>query len=278
MPRRKDDVDSYVHNPVNIKALLAGSTDAWQGFVEHYSGLIYAVVKRCLPSESYDDVRTVYVDVLEYLYRSGLSKYKPTASLSSWLIVVTRRKALDVLRSKRGRIREPAGLSALSDLERRVFQLVYVERHGLGATAYCLSEPGRRVAASHVVDAIMRIEERVDRRVLDRTDARYGRYGCDRESERLLRYIVATRADHDSLEASSPADEALIEQEASKLAAEVRKLLESLTDEEQAVIRLRFEEQLPARKVSSQLQLGDTRRVYTIVDRVIRKLRAALES
>jgi RNA polymerase sigma factor (sigma-70 family) len=57
---------------------------------------------------------------------------------------------------------------------------------------------------------------------------------------------------------------------------EVRSLVEQLSEEEQEVLRLRYSEERTAREIADELGLGSQRRVYTILDRAVRKLRKLL--
>ena len=57
----------------------------------------------------------------------------------------------------------------------------------------------------------------------------------------------------------------------------MRELLGELSDEEQEVVRLRFEEGWTAQKIAEERGLEGQRRVYTILDGALRKLRKLLE-
>ena len=90
-----------------IEMVLGGSTAHWHAFVDRYAGLIYSVIRRQLFAEEEDEVRTVFADVLESLYRGKLSEFRGSSELSTWLIVVSRGKALDHLRHIQGRRKNP---------------------------------------------------------------------------------------------------------------------------------------------------------------------------
>jgi RNA polymerase sigma factor (sigma-70 family) len=57
----------------------------------------------------------------------------------------------------------------------------------------------------------------------------------------------------------------------------VRELLAELSEEEQDVVRLRFEEGMTAQQIAEERGLAGQRRVYTILDGALRKLRKLLE-
>jgi len=50
------------------QAVSNGSVEAWHRLIDQYSGLIYTVVRRNLFAAKDDEVRTVFVDILEALY------------------------------------------------------------------------------------------------------------------------------------------------------------------------------------------------------------------
>ena len=70
------------------RAVSEGSIPHWHAFVDRYSGLIYSVIRRQLFAETEDDVRNVFADVLDVLYRGKLAEFAGRSDLSTWLIVV----------------------------------------------------------------------------------------------------------------------------------------------------------------------------------------------
>jgi RNA polymerase sigma factor (sigma-70 family) len=87
-----------------LQALLAGDNAAWQKFILIYSNFIYrAIIKY---TDDYDEKMAVYLHILEKLNENGFERLRAFAfksKLSTWLTVVSRRLALDFLRSKYGR-------------------------------------------------------------------------------------------------------------------------------------------------------------------------------
>lgn len=87
-----------------LQALLTGDTAAWQKFILQYSNFIYrAIIKY---TDDYDEKMAVYLHILERLHENRfarLRRFAFQAKLSTWLTVVSRRLALDFLRSKYGR-------------------------------------------------------------------------------------------------------------------------------------------------------------------------------
>jgi RNA polymerase sigma factor (sigma-70 family) len=87
-----------------LQAILADDTAAWQRFILQYSNFIYrAIIKY---TDDYDEKMAVYLHVLEKLREDRFERLRGfafRAKLSTWLTVVSRRLALDFLRSRYGR-------------------------------------------------------------------------------------------------------------------------------------------------------------------------------
>jgi RNA polymerase sigma factor (sigma-70 family) len=258
-----------------IEMILGGSTAHWHTFVDRYAGLIYSVIRRQLFAEDEDDVRTAFVDVLEALYRGKLAEFRGSSELSTWLIVVSRGKALDHLRHLQGRKKMPQGFEALSPFEQRVFRFHHIEGLGFDAVMHSLRSAGMTASAEMVAHAVLKIESTFDRRYLRRleSDAKAPALGV--VSGRMLEFLThmdIRQEQNDEQEADMPGPDDLAGQ-----AQRVRELLGELGDEEREIVRLRFEEGWTAQRIAKERGLRGQRRVYTILDGAIRKLRRKLE-
>lgn len=259
-----------------IEMILGGSTAHWHAFVDRYAGLIYSVVRRQLFVEDEDEVRTVFADILEALYRGKLAEFRGSSELSTWLIVVSRGKALDHLRHLQGRRKMPQGYETLSAFEQQVFRLHHVEGLGFDAVIHSLHSAGMRGTAEMVAHAVMKIEATLDKHYLRRleSDAKAPALGV--VSGRLLDYMAHVNIERDRAGDEAP-DEGLERGEVEQMAKRVRELLGELSEEEQEVVRLRYEEGWTAQRIAEERGLPGQRRVYTILDGALRKLRRLLE-
>jgi DNA-directed RNA polymerase specialized sigma24 family protein len=61
-----------------------------------------------------------------------------------------------------------------------------------------------------------------------------------------------------------------------RMAARVRELLSELSEEERDIVRLRYEEGWTAQRIAEEKGYTGQRRVYTVLDGVLRKLRKGL--
>jgi DNA-directed RNA polymerase specialized sigma subunit len=259
-----------------VQSMANGSVDAWRHFLEEYAGLILDVVRRHLVSASEDEIRTVFVDLLKELHDGGLSKYSGQADLSTWLFVYSKRRVIDFWRARYGRIRLPVGANRLNEFDREVLQLYYVERLSLEIVVHTLNNNGTKINPSEIVGAIQRIENTVDRRYLKRLDREHQARMRGSSSVQFLEYLIHQRVEYEARVKGTAPDAFLLEREAGDKAERVRSLLSELSDEERAVIAMRFEKNMRAKEISDNLKLDGPRKVYTIIDRVMRKMRAAL--
>jgi RNA polymerase sigma factor (sigma-70 family) len=258
-----------------IEMILGGSTVHWHAFVDRYAGLIYSVVRRQLFVEDDDEVRTVFADILEALYRGKLAEFRGNSELSTWLIVVSRGKALDHLRHLQGRRKHPQGYETLSPFEREVFRYYHVEGLGFDAVIHSLQSAGMPANAEMIAHAVLKIESTLDRHYLRRLEAEAKAPALGVVSGRLLEFlnhmdIVRERGDDDH------PSEFLDRDATERMAARVRELLSELSVEERDIVRLRFEEGWTAQRIADEKGFTGQRRVYTILDGVIRKLRKGL--
>lgn len=259
-----------------IEMVTAGSTAHWHTFVDRYAGLIYSVVRRQLYIEDEDDIRTVFADILETLYRGKLEEFRGRSELSTWLIVVSRGKALDFLRRRDGRRRAPQGYDDLSEFDRDVLRLHYAEGLNFEAITHTLAARGDTVDAEKIAHAILKIESTLDHGYLRRllADAKAPAMGI--MSGRLLDFLTKTHIELELPRGDRP-DEVLERKSLEDTAERVWDLLSELSDDERSVVRLRYQEGWTARRISDHMGLGGQRRVYTMLDGAIRKLRNLLK-
>jgi len=259
-----------------IEMIQGGSTAHWHTFVDRYAGLIYSVIRRQLFAEDEDDVRTVFADVLAALYHGKLTEFRGGSELSTWLIVVSRGKALDHLRHLQGRRKAPQGFDTLSPFEQAVFKLHHVEGLGFEAVILSLQSAGMPATAEAVAHAVLKIGATLDKHYLRRIEADAKAPALGVVSGRLLEYMNHAEFLRERPSDSDPA-RALEREELERTADRVRELLAELSDEEREVVRLRFEEGLTAQEIADERGLPGQRRVYTILDGAFRKLRRLLE-
>jgi RNA polymerase sigma factor (sigma-70 family) len=268
--RKEKDIECDL---MHVRAISDGSLTEWHQFINRYSGLIHGILRRYLVVEDEDEIRSVYVDILKSLYEGGLKAYRGEARLSTWLSVYTRSRALDFFRQRHGRYRTPRGYDDLTGFDREVLRLYFIEKLPLEVTVHMLRCKGRTAEAEDIIESIQRIDNHLDPRYLRRLDYEHHakKYGVD--SVKMLKYLIQQRIDYEERGGGGRPDARLIEEDVKETAERVRLLLSRLTLDERKIIYFRFNRGWSAKEIAERTELGGQRRIYTLIDRVIRKLR-----
>jgi RNA polymerase sigma factor (sigma-70 family) len=87
-----------VRNAELVSACLNGDQVAWAELIRGYQRLIYSVARMLCPEER--DADEVFQQVCLELYKR-LADLRDVASLPKWLVIVTRRQSITLLRSRR---------------------------------------------------------------------------------------------------------------------------------------------------------------------------------
>lgn len=250
------------------EAVLRGEEQAWHRFVERKSGVILAVLRRYLFDE--DEVRTVWVDVLVRLRRGGLAQYAGRSALTTWLTLVARGAAADHLRRRFGRREDPAGLDQLSPREQLVYRLYCVEGLDYEDVRLRLRESGDLGPDESLAEILAGLEDRLSSRTLRRIAWDLHAASTGAACGRLAEYT-----DHVRRTTAGPLDPQgeLLARETAATLARIRELIGQLPPEERRVLELRFDHGWTADEVAAELDLPGRRRVYTIADRAVARLR-----
>ena len=251
------------------RAVLAGDEPAWHRFVTGQSGILLAILRRYLRDT--DEIRTVYVDVLAELRQGKLAEYAGRSSLATWLACIARGAAADHLRHTLGRREDPTGLADLEPWQREVFRLYYVEGRAYEDVRLRLRQNGQLSDGESLAEILADIESRLNQRTLRRLAWDLHAASVGAASGRLLEYLDDATRSADSL-APSP-DAALIAREARQQIARILALVDRLPAEERAVLQLRFDQGWTADQIAAELTIPGRRKVYTILDRALARLR-----
>ncbi len=253
------------------EAVLRGDLEAWHLFIEQKSGIIIAVLRRYLFDE--DELRTVYVDVLTKLRRGQLATYAGRSALTTWLTLVSRGAAADHLRHRFGRREDPVGLEHLDARAREVYRLYCVEGLDYEDVRLRLRESGKLGADESLAEILAEIESQLTNRTLRRIAWDLHATSVGAASGRLLEYTEAIREEMDRRGRERQPEAELLAREAAATVERVRELITDLPDEERRVLELRFDEGWTAERIAEELGLPGRRRVYTIADRAVARLR-----
>lgn len=260
-----------------VQAVLDGSTEAWHEFVEKYSQLILAVIHRYIPRRHMDEARTLYATVLESLYRTKLATYEGRATLSTWVVLVTRSAVVDDLRRRLGGRELHAALRSLPPLEREVFQRYYVEGLSFGAVRRVVRDEGALLSTERLLEVLRALEARVGGRLARRLSYDLHAQSVGGASGRLLEYLDHARFEFEERSEADRADFEMLDHEARRTLLRVQEELDRLPAEERKLLSLRFEQGWTAHRIAEELGLAGQRNVYTWIDRIVRVLRRRLQ-
>lgn len=266
-----------IHAPADLehaRKIVAGSCAAWHDFVDRYSPLIFSVLRQVMFAEDEEEIRNVYVDILSSLYREKLSTFEGRSLLSTWLVLVARRGALDYLRKRGGRRRLPRGYETLSELEKRVFILHFVEGLDFGLVVHALNVNGRHAGVEAVALAVKHIQERIDRRSFRRIEFDRHARSVGAESGRALEYFKQLQIEYHDRTRQQSADRALLEEERRQAIDRLSRVMELLTPHERELLRCRYHRGWTGSRIARVFGLGGTRQAYRAIGRTIRRLRS----
>jgi DNA-directed RNA polymerase specialized sigma24 family protein len=259
------------------RAILGGSDEAWQTFLCRYSRLIAAVIRRYAPSSLREEAGFLEADVLQSLYGGGLARYEGRASLSTWLVAVTRGAVVDDVRRRLGGRLLKRRLRSLGPYEREVFRLYYLHGLSFGMVLDMALDQGARPTPDRLLMALHEIEERVTDRLAQRLRYDLHAQSVGAASGRLLEYLDHLRTEAEASAGGQSPEYHLMEREARRTVEGVLAAVACLPAEERRIMSLRFEQGWTARRIAQELGLSGQKKVYTIVERVLRGLRRAFE-
>ena len=275
-PPRSNDLD---RDRALVESVLGGSLTAWHDLIDRYSGLIYGVIRRQLFTEDDDDIRGVYVEVLQALYRGGLATFEGRSSLATWLIVFSRHRALDLLRRRRGRLRPPRWYVRLDDLRQELVRLHFVEKLPLDAVVHQIRAGGHPIGRDEVVSILLELCETIPRRSLYRIDAvPVRREDVEARTEELMSDLRVLDESVGGTGTAGDGEARLVAEEERERVDRLRVAMARLSREEQEIIRMRFYEGWTARRFARELGLNGPRKVYSLIDRGLAKLKKVLDA
>ena len=275
---RADEPPSHEADLVLVRRILDGDEEAWRYFVERYSGLILAMSRRYLHSHDVDDIRSVFVDVLESLRRTRLRTYEGRAALSTWLVLVARSQVMDHLRRRFGRDRKLRALERLTAEERLLFRLYYVEGQPRSEVVARLQAGGEAWGVDRFIAAVHNIERQLGDRWLKRLSYDLHAQSVGAASGRLLEYLAYVRDEFSQHAGAHSPEYHVMEREARRTADHLRASIAALGPRDQRLVELRFEQGWTARRIAEELGMKGQKSVYKSIERIVSKLRRAIGS
>ena len=155
--------------------------------------------------------------------------------------------------------------------------MYYLEKLNIDVVLHTLSWNHFSTNLDQVVESIEKIESVVDRRFLDKLGRNHRRGKKRNGANGLLEYLTQLKLDYEQYAESCSPYRILVDRERREIEEHLRSEIAKLPAEDRNVLNLRYKRGMPAKQISRKLNLGGPRKVYTIINRVIRNLRTSLQ-
>ena len=241
--------------------LRRGNSDAaWDLFIARYRRVIFAAIRHY--ARDPDDVMDIFAWVCGALREDDLSRLRRytdqpahSAQLSTWLVTVVRHLTVDWFRHRDGRRHLSLIAEELPPLQRRIFELVYLDHHP-HVEAYELI---RTTAVPELTFGQFLTELRATHETV--TTSRYGR---------VVRAMAGRQPD-------GPSVQPPITGETAERRAVLGDAVRTLNTGDRKAVDLYIIDQRPAATIATMLGLPNTKAVYNRVYRALEALRERLE-
>ena len=197
----------------------------------------------------------------------------PSATIFTWLLLVSRNAATDQLRHEHGRREVPRGLRRLSEVHQEIYRLYYVEGQTFTATQKQIWLQGHRLDEDEMIAHLGEIDEQLTERTYRRVRYDLAAESLGAASGRLLEYCDAVHFEAENSQQEQNPLNRLIHKEAEIRSLKALRYVAELPADERRILSLRFEKGLSAQEIADRLGISSRRRVFTILDRIVRKLR-----
>ncbi|HED08370.1 MAG TPA: sigma-70 family RNA polymerase sigma factor [Ignavibacteria bacterium] len=229
----------------------------WKEFLRRFSNLILKVIWQL--EKDKDEVMNKYLVVCTKLAENKFSilrKYienhtQKSPKFTTWLVVVVRNICIDEHRAMHGRKRFPKALLALSELDRKVFELYFWKGYSEEEIGNIINKNDKTILIS---ESIALIEKSLKRS----RDYIYN----NNSPVKTIRY------DDEKLYAEY--EERNDSNESEKL---LEKWLSELNETERLIIRLKFWEDLSVKEIAGILKTLSEQKIYSIIRKAFETLR-----
>ena len=220
-----------------------------------------------------EDAQIVCIEVLDELDAGALESFAGRSTLRTWLIAMTRNKAIDLRRRRLGRRTVPSSVSSLGPAHASLFQLYFLDGLPYGEARAALLRKGLIGHGDAIADLLGEVMDVLDPRTMHRIhwDLPTSRFGP--AEGRLLEA-------HDELRRQAMDRSATLDPEFAQHDERIRRTLEALTllraqlpDDERRVLEMKFDHNMTASDIAETLGLPGPRKVFTMLDRSLRTLR-----
>ena len=260
MPRRSTE---------GFSSELAGANPdiAWRRFLDQYAGKIMGIARQY---ESAPDLaQDCFLHVCEKLSEHGFRRLRwydaaRGADFGTWLTAVISRLCIDWRRMEYGRRRLPSAILRLSRFDRAVFRLRYLQHLDLSLCLQFVRIDFPGTFRSELAQSLERLHNALSPRkrwsLLQRHLSRSAMSGSAG---------VGGRREFEPAD-DGPAPEDLVAGEQER--EDLREALARLTPEQQLLLRLRFQEEMPLKDIARVTDCGDLHRARRLIIAALEEL------
>jgi RNA polymerase sigma factor (sigma-70 family) len=258
-----------------IRKIISGDETAWRLFAEKYSPHIEKAIRNYVGDSELS--RDLYASLLEKLKSKKLRSFKGKSTLATWLYVVTKNHCRDYFRSKRGIRHVMTALEDLSEIDRRFFMLVYIQRYPLTEAYQSLHlETRGRISYLDLFECRDRVSAIVAEKKLGRLLDRLTRPEQRRDSEFPEGVVLFDELQTPVVSESPPQYLQIEDDDLRAVIQNLKAAIDWLPHKDRLILKLRFEHKASAKRISEILDLANEKQVYRKLDGLIRKLREML--
>lgn len=256
------------------RSAAGGDDAAWREFLKRYFSYISSIISRF--TKDTELIADLTTSLVEKLKSGKLSQFSGKSSVKTWLFVVTVNHCRDFFRSKKGIKHIKSLVSSFSRVERRFFELYYIEGLPMNNVYESMKlEMGETLSYLDLLDMDENIRARADRK------------GMKRIIEALLRQRrISLETDATSqyderrgfgFAIPSPPQELLLEkEELMEALKQLEAAISKLPHRDQIILKLRFEHKVSARKICEILDLSNEKQVYRCVEKLIARIKSTM--
>ena len=242
-----------------LDRLLSASSDspiAWKEFLRRYSNHFLKIIWKY--EKDYDEVMEKYLFICSKIAQNDcaiLRRFRierpgfGSPKFTTWICTVVQNLCIDAHRVKHGRRRLPRAIEVLSPLQKEVFKLYFWKGLSVEEINSILGEAGRKRSMS-LSSIISSIEQ----------GFAYSSNGRARGTEGLSFVPYNDQV-------------AYTEDQERELTESLNEWMAAITEEEQAVLRLRFWENMSVKEIARLLRIQPERKVSRIVGKALKVLR-----
>jgi RNA polymerase sigma factor (sigma-70 family) len=253
-----------------VRRILSGDDRAWHDFLEIYAPFLQRVIHRYIVDA--ETGRDLFVSLLEKLKTKKLSSFDGNSSLTTWLFIVAKNHCRDYYRSTKGVRHIMSALEDLASLDRRYFQLLYLERMPLREVYASLRlEVGDVLSFLDLIECEERIRKMIERKKLGNV------------LDKLLNPEARMTIPLSEIPYPSPErgiyrtpDLLLDTMDLEAALDNLRTAILNLPSKDQLILKLRFEHKMSARRIGEVLDLGNEKQVYRQLSRLFADLKEML--